>query len=75
MGRLGKAMWVVALYQTVFKLPQDDCPLKLAVELQLPVDDNETVGAGGIKTNFKRITPDSDSMHDGSAFDLRQRTR
>jgi len=48
-------MWVVALYQTVFKLPQDDCPLKLAVELQLPVDDNETIGADGIKSMFWKL--------------------
>ena len=74
-GKLGKATFVVALYQTVRKLPQDDCPLKLAVASQLLVDDNETVGADGIITNFNRITPDSDSTQEGVPSDLRQRTR
>ena len=74
-GKLGKATFVVALYQTVRKLPHVDCPLKLADGLQLLVDDNDTVGADGMVTNFNRITPDSDSTHEGVPSDLRQRTR
>jgi len=74
-GKFGKATFVLALYQTVRKFPQFDNPLKLAVASQLLVGDNDTVGAVGIVTNFKRITPDSDSTHDGVPSDLRQRTR
>ena len=74
-GKLGKATFVVALYQTVRKLPQDDNPLKLAEASQLLVADNDTVGAVGIVTNFNRITPDSDSTQEGVPSDLRQRTR
>ena len=74
-GKFGKATFVLALYQTVRKFPQDDWPLKLAVASQLLVDDNETIGAVGIVSNFNRMTPDSDSTQDAVPSDLRQRTR
>ena len=66
MGRLGSITFVLAVYQIVRKPPHVDCPLKLAVASQLVVDDNETVGADGITTNFNRITPDSLSTHDAT---------